>query len=47
MWKHSINLNMLIAILSTVLRVCVLYGVEEGTPYIRHMTWTALTCVQP
>lgn len=30
-WKYSVNLNTLIAILSTLLRVCVLYGVEEGT----------------
>ncbi|KAF3035961.1 hypothetical protein E8E12_006950 [Didymella heteroderae] len=35
-WKHSINLNTLIAILSTVLRVCVLYGVEEA---LSQMKW--------
>ncbi|KAF2133089.1 hypothetical protein P153DRAFT_271492, partial [Dothidotthia symphoricarpi CBS 119687] len=28
-WKYSINLNTLIAILSTFLRVCMLFGVEE------------------
>jgi hypothetical protein len=40
-WKHSINLNTLIAILATVLRVCVLYGVEEGSGYIDlTLRWT-------
>jgi hypothetical protein len=29
-WKYSVNLNTLISILSTLLRVCMLYGVEEG-----------------
>ena len=35
-WKHSINLNTLIAILATILRVCVLYGVEEGSSRMNH-----------
>jgi hypothetical protein len=29
-WKYSVNLNTLVSILSTLLRVCMLYGVEEG-----------------
>ena len=29
-WKYRINLNTLVAILSTFLRVCMLVGVEEG-----------------
>jgi hypothetical protein len=29
-WKYRLNLNTLIAILSTLLRVCMLFGVEEG-----------------
>lgn len=33
-WKYSVNLNTLIAILSTLLRVCMLYGVEEGTDHL-------------
>ena len=29
-WKYSVNLNTLIAILSTFLRVCLLFGIEES-----------------
>lgn len=44
-WKHSINLNTLIAILSTILRVCLLYGVEEGIPRMSYPSLGGLICI--
>lgn len=35
-WKYSVDLNTLIAILSTLLRVWVLYGVEEGMVQVEY-----------